>query len=72
MGSSENTVMNQMWTSLTGILLLKYLKNKAKYDLNLSNLVGFIRMNIFVKISIWQWIDNPIIRPPVKGENGQL
>lgn len=71
-GTSENAVMIQIWTSLIGILLLKYLQKKAKYDWNLSNLAGFIRMNIFVKINIWKWIDDPFIREPIKGENGQL
>lgn len=71
-GMSENAVMIQIWTSLIGILLLKYLQKKAKYDWNLSNLAGFIRMNIFVKINIWKWIDDPFIREPIKGENGQL
>ncbi|MGJ1248215.1 IS4 family transposase, partial [Sphingobacterium multivorum] len=51
-GTSENAVMIQIWTSLIGILLLKYLQKKDKYDWNLSNLVAFIRMNIFVKINI--------------------
>ncbi|WP_205600307.1 hypothetical protein [Sphingobacterium luzhongxinii] len=64
--------MIQIWTSIIGILLLKYLQKKAKYDWNLSNLVGFIRMNIFVKINIWKWIDDPFIRRPNKDENGQL
>ena len=71
-GTSENAVMIQIWTSLIGILLLKYLQKKAKYDWNLSNLVAFIRMNIFVKINIWQWIDDPFLRPPIKGKKGQL
>ncbi|WP_282638396.1 transposase [Sphingobacterium thalpophilum] len=72
LGTSENAVMIQIWTSLIGILLLKYLQKKAKYDWNLSNLVAFIRMNIFVKINIWQWIDDPFLRPPIKGKKGQL
>lgn len=60
-GTSENAVMIQIWTSLIGILLLKYLQKKAKYDWNLSNLVAFIRMNIFVKINIWKWIDDGLL-----------
>ncbi|MGX9246995.1 transposase [Sphingobacterium multivorum] len=51
-GTSENAVMIQIWTSLISILLLKYLQKKARYDWNLSNLVSFIRMNIFMKINI--------------------
>jgi len=25
-----------------------------------------------VKINIWQWIDDPFFRPPIKGKKGQL
>ena len=51
-GTSPNAVRIQMWTSLIAILLLNYLKQKAKYKWNLSNLVSFIRINLFVKIEL--------------------
>ena len=35
---------------MIAMLLLKYLKEKAQYDWHLSNLVTFIRLNLFVKI----------------------
>jgi len=62
-GTSPNAVRIQMWTSLIAILLLNYLKRKAKYKWNLSNLVSFLRINLFVKIELWKWVNNPLIKP---------
>lgn len=60
-GTSENAVRIQMWCSMIAILLFKHLQNKAIYKWNLSNLVTFLRINLFVKISLWDWINEPII-----------
>ena len=62
-GTSPNAVRIQMWTSLIAILILNYLKNKAEYKWHLSNLVSFLRFNLFVKIDLWEWINRPIIKP---------
>jgi hypothetical protein len=58
-GTSQNAVMIQIWTALITILMLKALKAMAKYNWHLSNLVAFIRLNLFVKINLQQWIDKP-------------
>jgi len=58
-GTSENAVMIQIWTALITILILKALKAMAKYKWHLSNLLAFIRLNLFVKINLQQWIDMP-------------
>ncbi len=58
-GTSENAVMIQIWTALITILILKALKAMAKFTWNLSNLIAFIRLNLFVKINLQQWIDKP-------------
>lgn len=58
-GTSENAVMIQIWTALITILVLKALKAMAKYKWHLSNLVAFIRLNIFVKINLQDWLDAP-------------
>jgi hypothetical protein len=58
-GTTQNAVMIQIWTALITILLLKALKAMAKYKWNLSNLVAFIRLNLFVKIDLQQWVDHP-------------
>lgn len=60
-GTSPNAVRIQMWTAMIAILLLSYLKNTAKYKWHLSNLVSFLRINLFVKIELWKWVNNPII-----------
>ena len=68
-GVSENAVRIQMWTALIAILILSYLKQKAKFKWHLSNLVGFLRINLFVKIDLYEWINNPLIKqanpPPI-------
>ena len=58
-GTSKNAVLIQIWTALITILILKYLKQVAKYDWCLSNLVAFLRMNLFVKIDLQKWLDKP-------------
>ena len=55
----QNAVMIQIWTALITILLLKVLKATAKFKWHLSNLVAFIRLNLFVKINLQHWIDKP-------------
>ena len=55
-GTSENAVMIQIWTALITILILKALKAQAKYSWYLSNLVAFIRLNLFVKVDLQMWL----------------
>lgn len=68
-GTSENAVMIQIWTALITILVLKYLKALAKYGWRLSNLVAFIRLNMFVKINLQKWLDKPFEEPPKPMQN---
>ncbi|WP_375581306.1 IS4 family transposase [Marivirga tractuosa] len=63
-GTSENAVMIQIWTALITILLLKVMKHQAKYNWYLSNLVAFIRLNVFVKIKLQKWLGKPFEDPP--------
>jgi hypothetical protein len=63
-GTSHNDVMIQIWTALITILVLKALKAMAKYGWHLSNLVAFIRLNLFVKIDLQIWLDKPFEEPP--------
>ena len=68
-GTSKNAVMIQIWTALITILMLKAMRNQAKYGWHLSNLVAFIRLNIFVKIELQKWLDKPFEDPPPKRIN---
>lgn len=58
-GTSQNAVMIQIWTALITILILKALKAMAKHQWYLSNLVAFIRLNLFVKVELQKWLDHP-------------
>jgi hypothetical protein len=72
-GTSENAVQIQMWCSLISILLLSYIKSKAKHPWHMSNLIAFLRLNMFVKIDLWKWADYPIIKPEKPPDSqGQL
>jgi hypothetical protein len=74
-GTSKNAVMIQIWTALITILLLKVLKASATYKWHLSNLVAFIRLNIFVKIDLHLWLNKPFEdhdKPPDKYVQGVL
>jgi len=62
-GTSENAVMIQIWTALITILILKALKAQSKYAWYLSNLVAFIRLNLFTKIELKEWLDYPFEKP---------
>jgi len=63
-GTSFNAVMIQLWTALISMLVLCYLKSKAEYNWHLSNLITFIRLNLFVKISLFEWLNNPFYKIP--------
>ena len=75
-GTTENAVMIQIWTALITILILKALKAMAKFNWHLSNLVGFIRINLFVKIDLQLWLDKPFEEiahsPPQNSAQGVL
>ena len=74
-GTSQNAVMIQIWTALITILVLKALKAQANHKWYLSNLVAFIRLNLFVKIDLTKWLDQPFQKanpPPRSGIQGVL
>lgn len=68
-GTSSNAVQIQMWCSMIAMLLLKHLMQKSQYKWHLSNLITFLRINLFVKIDLWKWVNHPVINdkdPPVQ------
>jgi hypothetical protein len=75
-GTTENAVQIQIWTALITILILKAMKAMAKFKWHLSNLVAFIRLNLFVKIDLQLWLDKPFEKshepPPQKVLQGIL
>lgn len=66
--------MIQIWTALITILILKR-RTQAKFGWHLSNLVAFIRLNLFVKIELEKWLNNPlneVEKPPPKPQQEVL
>ncbi len=60
-GTSRYAVLTQIWTAMITILLLKTLQKQAQYKWHLSNLISFIRINLFVKIDLQKWLDKPFL-----------
>ncbi|MFH0895796.1 MAG: IS4 family transposase [Bacteroidota bacterium] len=72
-GTSPNAVLIQIWTAMITILVLKFLKQIARYDWCLSNLMAFLRMNLFTKIDLQRWLDKPFEEiPEHPPDNAQL
>ena len=64
-GTTENALYIQIWTALIAMLLIKYLQFKSKFGWSLSNLVAFLRWNLFTYRDLWEWIDNPFDALPL-------
>jgi len=62
-GTSANALKIQIWTALIAVLLLKYLKDRAKLTWSLSNLVAMLRWNLLKYTDLWEWLDNPGSNP---------
>lgn len=65
-GTSENALYIQIWTALIAMLLIKLLQFKSKFAWSLSNLVAFLRWNLFSYRSLWDWIDSPFDIVPLQ------
>jgi hypothetical protein len=64
-GTSENALRIQIWTALIAMLLIKFLQFKARFRWSLSNLVAFLRWNLFTYRNLWDWIDSPFETIPL-------
>jgi len=64
-GTSENALYIQIWTALMAMLLIKFLRFKAHFRWSLSNLVAFLRWNLFTYRNLWDWIDSPFETIPL-------
>jgi hypothetical protein len=71
-GTSENALYIQIWTALIAMLLIKFLQFKAKFGWSLSNLVAFLRWNLFTYRDLWEWIDKPFDTLPLTSNSVQI
>jgi hypothetical protein len=65
-GTTENALFTQIWTALIAMLLIKYLQFKSKFGWSLSNMVAFLRWNLFTYRDLWGWIDHPFDVLPIQ------
>jgi len=71
-GTSENALHIQIWTALITMLLIKYLKFLSKFAWSMSNLVAFLRWNLFTYRNLQDWINDPFQSPPLEPEPLQI
>lgn len=71
-GTSENALMIQIWTALIAMLVIKFLQAKSKFGWSLSNMVAFLRWNLFTHRDLWAWIDQPFDVLPLEPQPAQL
>jgi Transposase DDE domain/Domain of unknown function (DUF4372) len=63
LSTSPNAVWTQIWTAVIAMLLLRYIQLKSKVNWGFSNLLYFLRMNLFVYRDLWQWLEKPFVPP---------
>jgi len=63
-GTSENAVQIQIWTALIAMLIVRYLRLRARFGWSLSNLVALLRQQLFVHRPLWEWLNQPYQAPP--------
>jgi hypothetical protein len=71
-GTSENALYIQIWTALIAMLLIKFMQFKAAIKWSLSNMVAFLRWNLFTYRDLWRWLDRPEDTPPLEPAPSQL
>jgi hypothetical protein len=63
LSTSPNAVWTQIWTAVIAMLLVRYIQLKSKVDWAFSNLIYFLRMNLFVYRDLWEWLKKPFAPP---------
>jgi hypothetical protein len=54
------------------MLLIKFMQFKAAIKWSLSNMVAFLRWNLFTYRNLWDWLDRPEDTPPLESAPSQL
>jgi hypothetical protein len=70
-GTSENALYIQIWTALIAMLFIKFLQFQSKFSWSLSNLVAFLRWNLFTYRNLWDWLNNPFDVLPIAPKHVQ-
>jgi Domain of unknown function (DUF4372)/Transposase DDE domain len=72
LSTSPNAVWTQIWTAVIAMLLVRYLQMKSKFNWSFSNLIYFLRMNLFVYRDLWDWLHHPFTPPDPVQQPTQL
>lgn len=67
-GLNKNAVMWQIWTAMITILILQYLKSRAKGNWHMSNLIATIRIHLMSHLDLWDWLQQCFesgLSPPI-------
>ena len=63
-GTNSNAVKTQIWTALTAILVLHYLRLMPTFGWSLSNLAALLRHQLFAYRDLFAWLNAPFEGPP--------
>ena len=69
LGTNKNAVMSQIWCAMIALLLLRHLKQNARFPWHMSNLVSLIRLAMFSTIQLVKGLDNPLCLAQKEDEN---
>jgi len=72
LSTSPNAVWTQIWTAVIAMLLIRYLQQKSQHNWSFSNLLYFLRLNLFVYRDLWDWLDHPFVPPDPAEQPAQL
>jgi hypothetical protein len=67
LSTAPNSVWTQIWTAVIAMLLIRYLQLKSNVNWSFSNLIYFLRMNLFIYRDLWEWLEKPFA-PPDPGQ----
>jgi hypothetical protein len=70
-GTTPNALYIQIWTALIAMLMIKFLQFKSTFGWSLSNLVAFLRWNLFTHRPLWEWINHPFEVLPMEPKSIQ-
>jgi len=65
-GTTEDALYIQIWTALIAILVIKYPLFKSKFQWSVSNLVTFLRWNLYTNRNLWKRVVNPLDLLPLQ------
>jgi len=65
-GTSENALRIQIWTAMTALLLLRWLKHLSHASWSFSNLASMLRINLFAYRHLLEWLREPFGSPPME------